>query len=418
MPRTYQIKSCSIIGAILCILIQLPSSSTAQDTFPTQGEDYYILDYYLNYTPPPIDEVKENVESHTTQSQVTNVTTQFRQAVRMTFHAPPPPPRAPLPGPAPQPPSRLGPLPPSPPPTNVPIPGPTPPGPKPGGGPQPPGALPGGGNQPGGGNLPGGGNQPDGEHPHGTPGAPNQEPDAGWLDYLFVNFGYNQARVNDEILQGYGYDRNWSLALQKPITSDMSVGVTYSFNRYHIGGIGAYLQHTHSLDFMGIYALNRNFGLGMFINTSWTDIEDEYRFNPQTLQTENIADRYGAWGAGLLFSANFALRDSTLLGITTSLASMNKSSLAHVGNNRDMAWLTSFDLTQEITQDLSFTAYSTLYYLVDRDEDQPDGSFAIIGGEIQYRLSARWRLSAGYETTAGDNDRDERRYLLNLSTTF
>lgn len=236
----------------------------------------------------------------------------------------------------------------------------------------------------------------------------------GWLTDTSLSIDLSRAEVDDDLLAGKGDDTEVGLMYFGTLADDLALAFGVSQDRYDISGVGSYLQYTDSFDILLTYYLSDNLTIGGFINHSRVDIEKSPRWDTNTFSWVDVADSFERYGVGITLTYDVFLGDSTNLGICNTVASMNKHTFADIGDNEDSAWLLMFDLDHAFSDAFSVNTFLTLHHLLDGNDSVADGSYGMLGFDVSYRLGKSWVVSAGYETTAKDNDGNEQR--LNLST--
>ncbi len=253
---------------------------------------------------------------------------------------------------------------------------------------------------------------------------PVRTPFAGDLiQDVSVTAGYSFASVDDSVLNGKGHDQEASVFLHGKCMNKIHYGLGLALNRYEITTAPrAYEQKTTVIDGLVSYEFTPSFQFGVFVNASFIDIEDEVLDRGIRLKGE----RYARWGGGLLTSYNLDLGRSASLGLTASVASMNKRSVERLFDDEDTAFVFMIDYSRQLTDSLAFNVYGSYLGLLDRETfagdpgevEIPDSSYWTWGADVSLALTPKAELIVGYETSAADNDHEEHRLNAGLVISF
>ena len=228
---------------------------------------------------------------------------------------------------------------------------------------------------------------------------------------------YEYASVDDNILGESGHDQLYSMSVSGDLGDDMFLLFSYDHGRYDIDGVlSEFLQLSDSYSlFLGM-SLSEDWTLGVFGSYSAIDVES-FSVTSITLPVslEYNVDRVGA---GILLSYNHNIDAQTDLGITTSIASLNKNSLNSLFNNEDSIWLLSADLYHRITDSWAIDPYISYSTLLDREFGAPDGDSYNLGGDVIWTINQDWAITVGYSTVMSDSTRDEHRFRSEVAFNF
>jgi hypothetical protein len=234
----------------------------------------------------------------------------------------------------------------------------------------------------------------------------------GWFDSLEMAFDSSVAWVRDDHAQGSGRDVELNLALIGRIGTQLEIGISGTRSRYAIGGPTNLEYHSQGLDIFGQFHATDNLSLGLFANSTHVDIEDREVVLPSLDTPIRLGDSYTRWGLGA--SATLSGQVSGIeLGWTSSVASINNSSLARAFDHQNSIWVNLFDATHFWNDSLSTTLHATNFHSIKNTTDE-DGEFWFVGASANYAINDRVSIEAGYEKTLGLQAFREDRVQLSL----
>jgi hypothetical protein len=241
--------------------------------------------------------------------------------------------------------------------------------------------------------------------------ARNRPSTAGPMDDLSLSFDYSFASVDDDILDGSGHDQSGTIMLSSWIGDDLMVALGFTRSLYEIDAAD-WDQTTDSFDLLVSYQLLSKLNIGAFLSFTRSDIEDQM-VNGTTIEGTSL-DR---WGGGIMAFTDIDFGAFANLGLTGTLASMNKDTIEDLGDDEDTAGIVLLDLAMFPTDNLTITPFAAYFALLDR-EGGADGSYVAYGIDMEWRASTSSYLRIGYETTASDNDHQENRLNLGMTIEF
>lgn len=226
----------------------------------------------------------------------------------------------------------------------------------------------------------------------------------------------SRASVDDDLLGGSGHDTEAGLLLSARVGENVDVSLGIAQDWYEIDAAD-WDESVVNYDLIMSYRVLENCSVGLFLNFSQTDVED------QKIGGGTVAGYYrDRWGGGLLASYNMDLASNLNWGVTGALTSMNKKSIGRFFDNEDSAGLLLTDLNVAMTDAISADFYVSYFGLLDRETGGStavgDGSYYTMGVDLGVRTGKNSELSIGYGTTAADNDHQEDRLNLAFTVEF
>jgi hypothetical protein len=233
-----------------------------------------------------------------------------------------------------------------------------------------------------------------------------------WFDEIELALDSSIAWVRDDQARGSGRDIEIDLSLIGRIGQQLELGLSASRSRYAIGGPTSLEYHSQGLDLFGQFHASEHLSFGLFVNTTYIDIEDRAVVLPALATPIQLGDSYTRWGLGA--SATLAGELAGLqLGWTSSIASTENTSLADAFDQKNSVWVNLFDLTHFWSDSLSTTLHATSFHAI-KNTSTADGRFWFVGASANWAINDRVSLEAGYEKTLALRDFREDRVILSL----
>ena len=230
--------------------------------------------------------------------------------------------------------------------------------------------------------------------------------EANHWDVRLLALSVSYADMEDHFLGKDAMAYDTTLALGASYNDWLDLIVTAGREHYEWDGDAFELDGSF-VQVAALFRLTDSFAIGPFFEVSEVSIDPG---------GAGHSEDHMFYAGGLLATQAWEL-GKTRIGLTGTLASMNKSNLRELFDQRDTALAAILDVTQPLTDSLSATVYAYYYSLL-RNERDTDGHYWQFGAELEQRFATHWAVTLGLTTLAASDDYDELRYSAGLAYLF
>lgn len=230
-------------------------------------------------------------------------------------------------------------------------------------------------------------------HGEGPTTAGEISPEA-FLQNAQIRLGGTYGWVKDGGQGGSGTDQDVSLFATAGYGDDWMYGIGLTVNHYEIDSNLSIDQTSILLDLFVTRYIAKGISVGAFFNYTNSDLEK------RTVVIAGSPISFGGTndriGAGLLVNGIYNVHGWDL-SATTTIASMNKSTVGDLFKDTDTVWITQGSVGHTIYEKLTGEAYLSWIEILDNGGSGTDKEYANIGFELSYPVTEHLDIGLGFQ---------------------